>query len=255
MSINRCLSLITIIIVSITLTSSVLAKNDIVARRKLVDKYSDFRKIRLKLEIILIKEKKTDEDMRNFFNTVIELNDDKSKKMTEALVDLLDFKIGEIANKDIHQHISTRNKNYVIPLLKKRLLEKPLSTEINVNERNERIAKLLNMIVSDVKYINDETYFHPRETIKAWLYDAQIALEKYYYQKGNFPNKLSQAFSPPFKGENILIVIAEEGVYKQKIKYQSFGTTYFICTLGDDGIFGTKDDIRPPYKTDIYSFP
>jgi len=255
MSIKRYLLLITIIIVSIALTSSVLAKNDVVARRKLVDKYSDFRKIRQKLEVILIKEKKTDEDMRNFFNTVIELNDDKSRKMTEALVDLLDFMIGEMTNEDIYQHISTREKKVIIPLLKKKLLEKPLSSEKSLKERNEIIAELLWHIVTNVKYINDETHFRPKETIKAWLYEAQIALEKHYYQKGIFPNKLPEAFTLLNEGENELLVYTEEGVYKQKIKYQSFGSTYFICTLGEDGIFGTKDDIKPPYKTDIYSFP
>lgn len=256
MSISRYLLLITIIIVSMVLTSSVLAKNDVVARRKLVDKYSDFRKIRQKLEVILIKEKKTDEDMRNFFHTVIELNDDKSRKMTEALVDLLDFMIGEMTNEDIYQHISTRKKKVIIPLLKKKLSEKPLSSEKTLEERNEIIAELLRHIVIDVKYIYDETHFRPKETIKEGLYYAQIALEKYYYLKGHYPTKLSQAFSPLNGGENELLVFTEEGVTKkQKIKYQSFGSTYFICTLGEDGIFGTKDDIKPPYKTEIYSFP
>lgn len=228
-------------------------RRDIDARKKLVTKYKN--EVKADLEFILLKDKKTDEQMRDFFNMVAELNDDKSDKMTELLADLIDFHIGEVTDHDIYEQISTRKKKVIIPLLKKKLSEKPLSFEKSLKERNEIIAELLQHIVIDVKYINDETHFRPIETIKAWLYEAQIALEKYYYQKGIFPNKLSEAFILLNEGENELLFYSEEGVYKQKIKYQSFGSIYFICTLGEDGIFGTKDDVPPPYLTEIYSFP
>lgn len=128
---------------------------DIPARKNLVTKYRDA--IKADLEFLLLKEKKTDEQMRDFFNMIVKLNEDKGAKMTELLVDLVDFHTGELTNRDIYQHISTREKEIVIPLLKKKLLEKPLSFEKSLKERNEAIAELLRYIVNNVKYINIKT--------------------------------------------------------------------------------------------------
>jgi len=67
---------------------------------------------------------------------------------------------------------------------------------------------------------------------------------------------LSEAYYGPLGTEHDTIKGLYEGrPYEQKIKYQSFGPAYFICTIGEDGIFGTKDDVKPPYMTAIYSFP
>jgi len=219
---------------------------DINARKKLVTKYKN--EVKADLEFILLKDKKTDEQMRDFFNMVAELNDDKSNKMTELLVDLIDFRIGEVTDQDIYEHISAREKKVVIPLLKKKLLEKPLSSEKSISERNEIIAELLQHVVNNVKYIFDSSHFDTAEELKSWLFEAQMDLKKYYYTNGFYPQKLSDAFLL------FSMFIAEHGK-KQKIKYKSFGTTYFMCISGEDGIFGTEDDVHPPYLTEIYSFP
>jgi hypothetical protein len=240
---------------SILICADVLAREgiDVGARKKLVSKYKNA--LKADLEFLLLKEKKTDEQMRDFFNMIVELNDDKSAKMTELLVDLIDFHIGEITDCDIYQHISTREKKTAIPLLKKKLPEKPLSFEQDLKERNENIAELLRRIINGVKYINNPSLFDPVETLKSWLFEAQMDLEKYYYTNGIYPEKLSDAFITPFPEIGGEVVIIYGVGKRQRIKYKSFGSTYFIGTAGKDGVLGTKDDVIPPYLSEIYCFP
>lgn len=225
---------------------------DIDAREKLVKKYS--HAVNVNLQFFSLKGKETNEQMRIYFNMIDRLNDDKSKKMTELLVDLIDFHIGETDDDLIYQYISTREKNIVILLLKKKLLEKPLSREKSLKERNEIIAELLRRMTSNVKYIMDPAQFDPVEEVRAWLFRAQMDLEKYYCTHGIYPEKLSSVFLTPYShGSDVIIIDGEEN--EEKIEYKSFGSTYFIRASGRDGIFGTKDDVDPPYLTEIYSFP
>jgi len=219
---------------------------DVSDRKKLVAKYKNT--VKADLEFILLKEKKKDEDWRDLINMVVRLNDDKSAKMTELLVDLIDFHIGEMTNTIIYEHVSGRKTQMVIALLRNKLLKKPLSFEKDPKERNEIIADLLRHIVNNVKYIYNPSYFDPVEVLKSWLFGAQMDLEKYYYENGVYPEKLSDAFR---KKDDIVIVHGKN----VKIEYKSFGATYFIGTTGKDGILGTKDDVLPPYLSEIYSFP
>ena len=93
--------------------SGISANKDQNARKNLIEKYRSYEKIRQKLEFILLKGKMRTEGIRDVFIAVHDLNEDKSKKMTEVLVDLIDFHIGEVMNHDIYEHISTRDKKEV----------------------------------------------------------------------------------------------------------------------------------------------
>ena len=164
---------------------------------------------------------------------------------------LIDFHIGEHTNVDIYEHISKRKKEMVIPLLKRKLLKNPLSFEKDLKERNEIIADLLRHIVNNVKYIHDPSGFDAVQQLKAWLFKAQMELEKYYYTNGIYPEKLSDAFTFFEKKDDVVIINGKD----IRIEYKSFGGTYFMGTAGKDGILGTKDDGIPPYLSEIYSFP
>lgn len=223
---------------------------DIAARKKLVTKYKNA--VKTDLKFILLKENKTNEEWRDLLNIVAELYNDKSAKMTELLVDLIDFHIGEHTDQDIYEQISKRKKEMVIPLLKKKLLEKPSSFEKDLKERNEVIADLLRHIINNVKYVHDPSDFDSVDVLKSWLFQAQMELERYYYTNGIYPEKLTDAFVPVFEEKGAVVIIDGKDV---RIEYKSFGATYFIGTAGEDGILGTKDDVTPPYLGEIYSFP
>jgi hypothetical protein len=252
-------------------------------RKKLIEKYKGYETIHNKLEFILVKQKKDANDMAKYFNMVGELNEDKRPIMTEVLVDLIDFLIGETLNRTIYESISTRDKDYAILLLKRKLTSDPLSTEVNISTRNKIIRELLLRLITDVKYIDDADHFNPTESIKEWLFIAQRYLEEYYCINGRYPSMLSEVFQSPspavrkkgFKTEkeyknhkNLLSKLSEfpskgsdsvtvdDGFGNvHLLLYQSFDVIYFICGLGSDGLFGTEDDIQPPYFPEIFSFP
>jgi hypothetical protein len=217
-----------------------------------------------------------------YFEMVFYLNKDTSPKMDEVLVDLLDFTIGN--KRCVYEHISTRDKKRMSPLLKAKISSEPLSSEIDVNYRNEIIRELLWRLVTGTKYIDDSLHFHPDEMVKEWMLYLQFGLEEDYYSSGKYPSNLPEGWTSidPDEEKHRLFLSEKEKIYHNKllkrlelrptknssygviedgsgkyqlILYQCFGKLYFICALGKDMTLGTEDDIEPPYMPEIFSFP
>jgi hypothetical protein len=205
--------------------------------------------------VILVKEKETREEEVRADTMVFDLNDDKSPKMTEAMVDLIDFYLNEIADQDLLERISTRKKSELIPLLKRKLLEKPLSSETAASDRNETIGELLRLIALDLRYISDPDNLSLTEVRRAGLFGIQTALEKYYYLQGHYPEDLSQALPSLTQKADGLYMWYSKDDYEERIEYKGFPSTYFLCAVGKDGILGTADDVQPPYLPEVFSFP
>jgi hypothetical protein len=68
----------------------------------------------------------------------------------------------------------------------------------------------------------------------------------HYFKRGHYPNKLLEVFPV----DDYFEIGADENFF-----YKSYGHIYFLCALGEDGKFGTADDIKPPYNPDLFSFP
>lgn len=231
------------------------SNEDMAARKKLVEKYSDYKLIRDRLETILIigwsaVEGGHREEVAKFARAPYDIANEKTPKATEALVDLLDFYIGERNDVMIRQLISDRGRE-AIPFLKRNISQKPLSSEQNIGDRNKVIVELIKMISCGVKYFNDpeDLDISKEEIVRSYLFSIQMDLEKHYREKGCYPKALSQTrWKSPF------LEIIEKNM-GQELKYKGYGEIYFLCSLGEDGKFGTKDDVKPPYNTDVFSFP
>jgi len=226
---------------------------DIQARKKLVEKYKDYKLIRARLETILfptlnVWEAIHWEEANKYFDAPYDIANEKTPKATEALVDLLDFHIGEHTDITIRELISVRGKE-AIPFLKRKISQKPLSSEQKIWERNAVIVEQIKTISCGVKYFNVPEDLSKEEIVRSYLFSVQMDLEKHYREKGRYPKSLSQTF---WTGPNREIIENNMG---QKLKYKGYWLIYFLCALGEDGKFGTKDDIKPPYNTDVFSFP
>jgi hypothetical protein len=230
------------------------AKNphrDMAARKKLVEKYKDHELIRARLDTILfpkfdVWKKPIDlEEANKFFGAPYDIADEKIARATEALVDLLDFFIGEHNTAvTIPGLISCRGRE-AIPFLKRKMTQKPLSFERETWDRNEVIVKLIKTISCGVKYFEVPEDSSKEEIVRSYLFSVQMDLEEHYREKGRYP----KTFWPGPKREIIEYNIGQE------LKYKGYGLIYFLCALGEDGKFGTKDDVKPPYNTDVFSFP
>jgi hypothetical protein len=226
---------------------------DLEARKKLVDKYKDDRVIRSRLETILVtglSEAKANnrQEINKFFNAPDEIAAEKGPKATEALVDLLDFDLGYMIGVTVLQLISVRGKE-ALPFLKKKISQKPYSSEKTADERNSDIVMLIKAISCGVKYVVGGKNYTVGELVKFNLFYIQMDLEKYYREKGCYPKDLSQAYCSGHDRE-----ITEKNM-GQKLKYKGYEHIYFLCALGEDGKLGTPDDVKPPYNTDVFSFP
>jgi hypothetical protein len=225
------------------------SNEDVEARKKLVEKYKDHKLIRARLETILIiglgrAKDNNREEINKFFNAPYDIANEKTPEATEALVDLLDFYIGEHTSAvTIPELISARGRE-AIPFLKRKICHKPLSFEQNIRDRNKFIVELIKTISCNTK--GDESHFTKEEILRSHLFDVQMRLEKYYCKNGYYPNKLLEVFS--------VDEYFEMGA-DNKFYYKSCGQIYFLCALGEDGKFGTADDVKPPYNTDVFSFP
>jgi hypothetical protein len=227
------------------------SSRDIKARKKLVEKYAEDKFIKDRLETILIfglgdLSSKTPEERNRFFDAPYDIASQKNPRATEALVDLLDFDLGELLENIIRERISLRGKE-PIPFLKRKIAQKPLSVERNIRGRNEEIVEMIKALSCGARYIFDEKY-SKEEIAKSYLFYVQMFLEKYYCKQRYYPKSLLEAFP--------VVKLYEQGeLLQQKFFYKSYGQIYFLCALGKDGKFGTADDVTPPYNTDVFSFP
>jgi hypothetical protein len=235
------------------------SNEDVEARKKLVEKYREYKLIRARLETILFVGLRDEgpfpklryesrEEVEKFVSAPCDIADEKSPKAIEALVDLLDFDISPHTNIEIRELISERGRE-AIPFLKRRISQKPLSFEQKIWERNAVIVELIKGISCGVKYFNVPEGLTKEEIVRSYLFSVQMDLEKHYREKGRYPKDLSQTY---WTGPNRELIEKNMG---QKLKYKGYWLTYFLCTLGEDGKFGTADDVKPPYNTDVFSFP
>jgi hypothetical protein len=217
---------------------------DMAARKKLVEKYKDHNLISTYLEILLTKElnDKDTESVNKYFSAPRYIASDKSAKATEALIDLLDFRVGVHINFTLMKVIEDRGRETIL-FLKKKISQKPLTFERQVKERDKDIVELIKTICRKTK--GDEIHFTTKEILRNHLYDVQMRLAIYYCERGHYPYNLVEVFS---------IDDFEIGA-DEKFHYKSYGQIYYLCALGEDGKFGTADDITPPYNTDLFSFP
>ena len=221
---------------------------DMAARKKLVEKYKDHKILSASLKALLVNrlnyvKDKDREKVNKYFNAPHNIAAEKSGKATEALVDLLDFELGEIIGDRVMELISDRGRETIL-YLKKKISQKPLSSERKVKERDKDIVELIKTISGKTKV--DESHFTTEEILRSHLYYVQLYLEKYYCKRGHYPNNLLEALPTLDYFE----IGADEKFY-----YKSYGQIYFLCAFGEDGKFGTADDIKPPYNTDLFSFP
>lgn len=156
---------------------------DIKARKKLVEKYAEDKFIKNRLETILIfglcdLSSKTPRERNRFFGAPYDIASQKKPRATEALVDLLDFDLGELLENIIRERISLRGKK-PIPFLKRKIVQKPLSVERNVRGRNEEIVEMIKALSCGARYIFDEKY-DEEEVARSYLFYVQMLLEKYY---------------------------------------------------------------------------
>jgi len=222
------------------------------ARKKLVEKYRDHKLLRDRLEAILfptldVWKKPIDmEEANKYFGAPYDIANEKSPRATEALVDLLDFYVGEHTSAvTIPELIAARGKE-AIPFLKRKISQKSLSSEREIRRRNEIIVELIKIISCGAKIIDGESDFSKEDIMRSLVFYAQMDLEKYYCKKGHYPKKLSEAYPVgEFFGKEV----------EKKLYYKSYGLLYFLCALGEDGKFGTADDVKPPYNADVFSFP
>ncbi|HXX34899.1 MAG TPA: hypothetical protein VEM15_10555 [Thermodesulfobacteriota bacterium] len=249
---KRCILLFLVILAALSMSGKAGSEN-LQARDSLIKKYGGAKELNGLLRIILRHKTDTQEEANRFYGALNKLAESVHPQSREILIDLLDFYLGEAPDEIVNISIVKKGKS-ALPLLRKKLLDPPIMNErpnekdpkVILKNRNKEVIEIMELIYYEIPVAITYKELNASQLTRSKLFLIQKCLDKYFRNKGFYPQKLADLVDEHCDiGTNLQL----DG-WGNPFRYFPGDVFYFLISLGADG-----KELFPPIEPELHSFP